>query len=215
MTRKTQKKLRKLLTLVSCAVLLVCVTIAGTVAYLQHTTDVVENTFTVGANVVIDLDEAPVGDDGKKITGDRVKKNDYTLVPGYTYDKDPTVRVKTGTGDCYVFVKVVNPFTAIEAAENTIAAQMTKYGWHQLVVNGQNVENVFYYGTAEKATIQNNEEGTVDKELVVFETFTTNNNLTHDDLTFYNKKQIEVTAYAIQADGFADHAAAWTAGSFN
>ena len=48
MTKKTQMKLRKILTLVSCAVLLVCMTVVGTIAYLTSTTEAVNNTFTYG-----------------------------------------------------------------------------------------------------------------------------------------------------------------------
>ena len=110
MTRKTQKKLRKRLTLVSCAVLLVCVTVVGTVAYLTSTASV-ENTFTTG-KVKIDLTEAAVKQDETtdNIVEDsskpRVKANSYKLLPGISYAKDPTVTVKAGSEESYIRVLV-------------------------------------------------------------------------------------------------------------
>ena len=83
----------KALTLVLCAVLLVCASVMGTLAYLKSTTDVVKNTFTVG-KVAIKLDEADVDEYGKKIAdADRVTANEYKLLPGHTYNKDPMVTV--------------------------------------------------------------------------------------------------------------------------
>ena len=77
----------------------------GTLAYLTGT-DTVNNTFTVG-NVKITLDEAKVNTDGTPVVGaDRVKTNEYHLLPGHTYTKDPTVTVKTGSDASYVRMKV-------------------------------------------------------------------------------------------------------------
>lgn len=85
------KTIRKTLILAACAMMLVCATIAGTLAWLTDTTDPVVNTFTVG-NIDITLAES---------TG-----NTYKMVPGYTIDKDPEVTVKAGSEDCYLFVKL-------------------------------------------------------------------------------------------------------------
>lgn len=88
-----------------CAVVLVVASVLGTMAYLTDTKSV-NNTFTVG-NVSIDLDEALVNADGTVVEGaDRVKTNDYKLLPGHEYTKDPTVTVKSGSVDSYVRMKV-------------------------------------------------------------------------------------------------------------
>ena len=97
---KTTKK--ALLALV-CAVALVFGSVFATYAYLTSTTDVVTNTFTVG-KVEITLNEAPVDENGKEITGDRVIANTYKLIPGKTYDKDPRVTVSDDSDDCWLFV---------------------------------------------------------------------------------------------------------------
>lgn len=95
----------KALLLTLCAVLLVAASVMGTMAYLTSN-DTVTNTFTVGS-VNIKLDEAKVDDDGKAVAGaDRVKANEYKLLPGLTYTKDPTVTVLDGSEKSYVRMKV-------------------------------------------------------------------------------------------------------------
>ncbi len=94
----------KALLMTLCAVLLVAASVLGTMAYLTST-DEVENTFTVG-NVKITLDEAKVNADGTVNGNDRVKGNEYKLMPGHTYVKDPTVTVKAPSVDSYVRMKV-------------------------------------------------------------------------------------------------------------
>ena len=88
-----------------CAVLLVAASVLGTMAYLTAH-DEVKNTFTVG-NVSINLDEAKVDENGKAVEGaDRVKANEYKLLPGHTYVKDPTVTVLKPSVESYVRMKV-------------------------------------------------------------------------------------------------------------
>lgn len=94
----------KALLMTLCAVLLVAASVLGTMAYLTST-DEVENTFTVG-NVKITLDEAKVNADGTVNGNDRVKGNEYKLMPGHTYLKDPTVTVKAPSVDSHVRMKV-------------------------------------------------------------------------------------------------------------
>ena len=86
----------KALLLTLCAVLLVAASVMGTMAYLTST-DKVENTFTVG-KVAIKLDEAKANNDGSLVEGAaRVKANEYKLLPGHTYNKDPMVTVLSGS----------------------------------------------------------------------------------------------------------------------
>lgn len=217
MTRKTQKKLRKILTLVSCAVLLVCVTVVGTIAYLQDQTETVTNTFTVG-NVGFEepteenklaggLDEAKVDENGELIPdASRVLQNEYKLVPGHTYTKDPTVHIAANSEDSFVFVKVTSGIDEIEAATdddyNTIAEQIIEEGWTAL----EGVEGV-YYKKHTKATDR--------MDYVVFNEFKIDNDVNNSTLEGYVNKTITITAYIIQNDGFADAKAAWDAGKFN
>lgn len=188
------KKAKKVLVLLLCAVLLVGASIAGTVAYLTDTDNVVENTFTVG-KVVIDLDEAKVNEYGVQDGNTRVKANSYTLVPGRNYVKDPTVHVDADSEECYIFVKVVNEIAAIEA-DTTIAAQIAAKGWDEL-------ETGVYYKTWKQGDAA---------DLVVFEEFTIKTDVNGATLNGYTGKTVNVTAYAIQRSGFESNiAGAWAA----
>ena len=201
----------KALVLALCAVLLVVTTVFVTMAFLTSE-DSVQNTFTVG-EVTISLDELDVdGDDwltdNKEYTKDgsttiRDKANEYKLIPGKTYTKDPTIHVGAKSEPCYLFVKVENGLVNAEADGNTtIAKQMENKGWFP--VNG--TEDVYYYGTLTTIAAVN---GGQDK--VVFDEFTIDDSVEADDLVKYADKEIKVTAYAIQAEGFekTDIASIW------
>ncbi|MBO5347616.1 MAG: hypothetical protein J6A45_05740 [Lachnospiraceae bacterium] len=204
------KRTKKILVTLFCAVLLVTGTVAVTVAYLTASTEIVNNTFSVGS-VAITLDEAKVDVYGDAITGvARVKTNAYKLVPGHEYTKDPTVHVTAGSEPCWLFVKVENGLAGIEADSNdepTIAAQMTAKDWVQLVIddNGteKTIENVYFYNGIVDAR-----NGAIDK--IVFEEFTLGDNV---DLTGYGNATIKIDAYAVQADGFGTAAEAWESAS--
>lgn len=121
------KTVRKTLILAACAIMLVCATIAGTLAYLTAQVSV-KNTFTVG-NVAITMDETDV-DNSTPGGNDRDTENEYKLLPGQTYTKDPIIHVSATSEDCYVFVKVTNNISSVEATgNNTIAKQLEANGW--------------------------------------------------------------------------------------
>ena len=130
-----------------------------------------------------------VGNDGKAITPEeRVDANSYKLLPGHEYDKDPTVHVAANSETCYVFVKVENGISAIEADDNTIAAQIADNGWKVL----EGVDSVYYKEDVAGAA-----------ELVVFETFVIAGEVTNEELEDYDEATVVVTAYAVQDDGLS------------
>ena len=102
------KNKKKTLLLVLCAVAVVAASVLGTLAYLTDRSTV-ENTFTVG-NVSITLDEAVTDENGKLIdesgngkAGGRTELgNQYHLLPGKEYIKDPMITVNAGSEDSYV-----------------------------------------------------------------------------------------------------------------
>lgn len=187
-----KNKILKTLGLFGCAILLVAVSIAGTMAYMTSTTETVKNTFTAG-NVKITLDEAKVTEYGVKDGDSRVTENKYKLLPGHEYSKDPTVHVDADSEDCWLFVKVENGIAAIEA-DTTIAAQMATKGW--TLVGGET--DVYAYNATASANA----------DVVVFETFKLKGDANVDA---YVSAQILVTAYAVQADGFDSASDAWAA----
>ena len=183
----------KALVLALCAVLLVVTTVFVTMAFLTSE-DSVQNTFTVG-EVTISLDELDVDDsDNDGSTTDRDKANEYKLIPGKTYTKDPTIHVGANSEDCYLFVKVENGLVNAEADGNTtIAAQMIANGWS--LVDGET--NIYVYEEVVTAETGAN--------VVVFSSFTIDGETVVAD---YETAEINVTAYAIQAEGFENTAIA-------
>lgn len=212
------KKAKKVLALFLAAVMLVCTTVAATVAYLYSKTEVVQNTFTVG-QVKITLDEKDVDDDENKADNNsdygevRDRANEYHLFPGKIYVKDPTVHVDAKSENCFLYVKVVDELVELQD-DVTVAAQMEAKGWSPLIIDGTPVENVWVY-----------------KEIVgkgmniqVFENFKLKDDITNEELAEYapvttgegenavtTYKTIKVEAYAIQSEGFGSAEAAWKA----
>lgn len=217
------KKTKILLTLV-CAVLLIAASVMGTLAYLTDTEEV-KNTFTVGKVELKNgekgagLDEAKTNLDGQPVNGDgtvvelenapRVTGNEYKLVPGHTYTKDPTVHVAAGSEDCWIFVTVKNDIAAYEVRGNDITSQIALNGWK---LGGTTSDGTLYYRTHESNAKQ------VDYK--VFGQFTiadTADKIDGWSSINYDKEAksgttVEVKAYAIQMDGFEDNKeGAWAA----
>ena len=199
-----KKKILMALALIGCAVVLVAGTIAGTVAYLTSTSGTLKNTFTVG-NVSITMDEAKVNvygeqDGAIRVSGsaDDAVANTYKLIPGHTYVKDPTIHVAAGSEACYLFVKVENGISAIEATGATIEAQMTANGWKSLA------NDIWYKEAAVDAR-------NAAQDVAVFSTFTLATDADLDGDPDYSAAVVKVTAYAVQADGFTTATAAWGA----
>lgn len=108
--------MKKKLTLLVAFVLVFALGVAGTFAYLTSE-KTVTNTFTVG-NVAITLLETAVNENGDAIpSATPVVENDYHLLPGHTYTKDPTVTVLAGSEESYVRMLVtVSDINALKAA---------------------------------------------------------------------------------------------------
>ena len=221
----------KALLLTLCAVLLVTASVLGTMAYLTST-DEVKNTFTVG-QVMITLDEAAVNADGTlkykedgTTLADRVKGNEYHLLPGHTYTKDPTIHVDAASEDCFIRAKV----TLTNAREWITIA--TKYADNKVenIIKGTN-DNIWWVSqpavdeTANTVTytfVYKNESHTDElgkriwtstdsKDLVLFNEIAIPGGLTNEELKGVGSSKITVVAEAIQADGFETEAAAWAA----
>lgn len=188
------KTLGKALLITLCALLLVVGSVFGTLAYLTSQ-DAVTNTFTVG-KVVITLDEAKVDEYGVPVSpAERVKTNEYKLIPGKIYTKDPTIHVDRESEKCWLFVKIENGINAIEG-NPSIATQLGSLGWSDL--GG----GIYAYNAIVDPDVD------TDLDIEVFETFTINGDA---DVALYGTAYINITAYAVQADGFDNAAQAWGA----
>ena len=170
------------------AILLVVCTFFATMAFLTNTTGKVTNTFTVG-NVAITLDEAKVDLYGIPVeNAERVLQNEYKLIPNHEYTKDPTIHVQVGSEDCWIFAKI----------ENGLGEDG--------VLNISSTDWELVDGTTD--TYAYKEIVSANKDVVVFSTL----QFVGSDPSEYKDAKIDITGYAVQADGFATAEAAWTAG---
>lgn len=116
-------KKKSLITMVAAVCLTGVVMVGATLAYLTSTTDVAQNTFTVG-KVNIDLDEKTGETDS-----DFTKETDWddatdgkNMYPGQEVDKRPVVTVKADSSDCWVYVQV-------SGADELVSRNFTIAGW--------------------------------------------------------------------------------------
>ena len=205
-------KKTKAILMALCAVLLVAASVMGTLAYLTST-DTVTNTFTVG-KVEIKLDEAAANPDGSLKEGaDRVQRNEYKLLPGHTYAKDPMVTVLEGSEKCYV--KMTVTFSKANELDEIFApngAGLTS------IFNGYDGTNWIYKGNTKvddtrtyefwyKETVDAlNDDVALD---ALFDSITVPGTINNAQLATIAGMTITVNAYAIQADGFTSDVDAW------
>lgn len=212
-------KKTKAILMALCAVLLVAASVMGTLAYLTSTDEVV-NTFTVG-NVKIALDEAKVDANGKALADgtrwhptENDPEQEYHLLPGHEYDKDPTVTVIKGSEESYVRMLVTvsfeNELTDAQLA-TSLDSIFTGYDaakWNRedktVSTDKKSISYEYRYSTTVKPS--------ADTDLKLEPLFTkveVPNTYTNEDIAALNGMKITVVAQAIQADGFADAADAW------
>lgn len=178
------KKFVKAALIASCALVLMVATIAGTLAYLTDKTAAISNTFTSGKVKITLTNEVNV--------------STYKLLPGKKYDYKPVVTVVADSEDCYLFVKVVNNIAGLEeSGDTTIANQLTANGW--TLLSG----NVYSHSIVTSSN--------ADQKVNVFKDFTISKTADNENFENIATKTIEITAYAIQADGFNNATEAWTA----
>lgn len=179
------KNTKRILLAAVAALLLVAVSVGGTLAWLVDKTDPVTNTFTA-ANIKITLTE----DFNKDSNGDN--KNDAweaQLIPGKEYAKNPVVAVNTDetTVPIYVYVKVDNTNASTYVDYELITTDWT------LVPNQTNV----YYRAWDPATDKDNHEWHLlkDDKVTVKSTLT-------KEVAATASATLTFTAYAIQQEGF-------------
>lgn len=248
-------KLRKVLLLACSAVLLVCLSVGATLAYLTSQ-DTVTNTFTVG-KVKITLDETLTTPDGKPAkyvkeegaegevttsivpvgedeTPDRVNANEYHLMPGHTYTKDPTVTVLADTEPCYIRIRmtITNYDKLVQALADCNARKAE--GETMLTVDDViDIDTVTWKLQADRSDVDagvfeywlnyvyNGKDfgyeypGAPDADEPLpelFEEINVPGEFTDKEIELINGLKIVIVAEAIQADGFNGNAAdAWAA----
>ncbi len=194
--------MKKKIALVLVSVVLVAALAVGaTLAWLTDT-ETVTNTFTVG-KVGITLDESKVDVYGAKEGEVRVIANEYKLIPGHTYIKDPVVTVDEGSESSWLFIEVSQIIKEDAEFSDYISYKIDEVDaiegtgvWTQL---GET--NVYYVKyDADTEPLVRTFNVILDGKIVA-------KNVDFTDMGI----SLSFTAYAIQADGFTDAAAAWAA----
>lgn len=200
--KKNTRKLKKAALLLCSAVLLVCISIGATVAYLTSK-DTVVNTFTVG-NVAITMDETKVDENGTPIQGvDPVQANTYKLMPGHTYTKDPTIHVSDTSEEAYLGVKVVfeNSAEADEKLSLNMLSIFSGFIAENWTIQEKTQEdNDVYYLLTRKNTVTKNDN------IKLFDYVVITDEMTNEQIAYLNNIRMEITAYAVQKDGFSSAA---------
>ena len=230
-----RKRKQVLLTAV-CAVLLVATSILGTIAYLTSQATVT-NTFTIG-NVEIKLEETDVDEDGNVLdedgnilekddegnyigTPNRTEEgNEYHLIPGKTYLKDPKMTVLKGSEESYIrMILTIHNKTDVETIINN--HKLTDYsaligGWdsekwiyHDYTVDEteDTISFEFRYYTTVEGVVVDDEEKEIEQNVVLEPLFTeliVPGEITNEELEalYDDDFKMVVEGHAIQKAGF-------------
>ena len=219
--------MKKRILTVSLVVALLATCFGGTLAYLKDS-EAQTNTFTTG-NVLISLDEAVVE---KNAEGDLVAKGEertedeqsYHLFPAMTVTKDPTITVDAESENAWVAAKVIISGAALydlipmdgsadlininAVASGGLLAQSTIYGDYNGLAVFQN-DNYAVYQVAEGNNtwtlyIFMKAEQAAKAEIVLFDTLTIPAGWDNKEMALINGMNIDVQAFAVQVNGFAD-----------
>lgn len=183
---------KKTIALLMAGVLAVGCVVGGSLAWLVSTPGAVTNTFTVG-DINATLDEAPVDANGDKTDGPRVTENAYTVIPGDSIDKDPTVHILKGSEKCYVFVCIDDQ---MNAALTGCAEYTPATNWTKVEENGS--KTVYKYNTVVDASA-------AQQDLLVFDGVTIDGEkVTKETIETLTGKKIIVNAFAYQAENVTE-----------
>lgn len=213
---------KKTLTVAIALVLVVALAVGATYAYLTASSDTVKNTFVVGgavANGDLKLFEhvANKNADGSYTLGsDTTTSNKYIVMPGVNLPKDPTVTVEKASGEYYLFVEVTKgsgfaPVTVGEKTGAPLSYAVNDANWQPLTLTGKDANReVYVYCVTGASAIQSAPVSNV--KVLVNDTITVNaDNDIVATLTSESASALTFNAYACQAAGFDDAAAAFTA----
>lgn len=191
--------MKKKLLIALAIVLVVAMSVTGTLAYLTANTGAVTNTFTVGK--VFDEEDSDThknfellehGITGKPgeytLTAEEVSENEYTVMPGVKIPKDPFVRVNSPVGvDVYLFVEVV------DGTGEQLTVTVDSANWTKLAgVTGTHGGDVYTLASGRLTA-----GSTLDATYIL-----ANNEIVVANATIVNPGRVTFYGYLIQAAGF-------------
>ena len=185
------KNMKKILVLALAALLLVAVSVAGTVAYLTATTGDLVNTFTP-TTISVGLSET------------KPTNNTAPIIPGVAIEKDPKVTASATSGVAYwVFVEITEG-TWLNAKETDGTTRKLEYAvdtaW-TLLGTKQNGAKVYYQAV--------NNGGEFEDEVLANNQVTVSTTLTAAEMPAAQNSTLTFKAYAIQQATFASAAAGY------
>lgn len=203
----------KMLAMFMALILVAGGVIGGTVAWLIARTDEVVNTFTFG-DINITLDETKVDPDGNPVdeddddVPDRItgtdEQNEYKLIPGEEYLKDPRITVNAESEKCWLFATVEEKIEFVEGESGNFGDYLTydvADGWTELVTDNETVK--VYYQVVEYDAENDQYFGILAEDKV-----SVSEELTKKDIEILNgNPSLAFTAYAVQYSGFEAEAA--------
>ena len=213
---------KKALLVVLSAAVLVAASVFGTMAYLTDA-ESVTNTFTIG-QVHITLDEFDY--DNSTEGADRDTENEYHLLPGHEYVKDPTVTVLNKSENAYIrMIVTVERMDQLKAALPNSGDTADYYDAAtnvfllQKLVKGWDDQTWLYQGYAEDGTsgeyefrykdIVNGKNGDTTLDALFDAIYLPGKYFDNESIEKLADVEINVEAHAMQADGFATAADAW------
>lgn len=170
----------KLLVLLMALTLMLGGVAGGTLAWLKTNTDPIVNTFTA-SDIKISLTES---------------KNEFQLIPGHEYTKDPVVKVLKETNvNCWLFVKIEE-----NNVNNVLEYSLNTEGWTRVATTDG---SLVYSRTV--TAIGEDQSWNLLKD----NTVTISEDLELDGMAAASSATLTFTAYAIQTEGFATAELAW------
>ncbi len=205
--------------LIASLSLIAIVSTVVTFALLTFETDTLVNTFTVG-QVSLKLDETDVDETGTPIPGaERVTGNEYKLIPGKSYVKDPTMTVLASSEASYVrlLLTITKAKELKEVLGSNFLPENYVTGWDKTkwlcTSIKENQDNSITYEFRYHEVVAGYVDGKTEDVVLtpLFTSFTAPAELTNEDLKKIEGFEIKVVGHGIQATGFKSADEAWTA----
>lgn len=177
----------KTLVLVLTVMMIVGVSVGGTLAWLTAKSGPVTNTFSVG-DITIELDENV--------------KTGFKVVPGASETKDPYVTVQKGSEKCYVYVSVANGL--LINGKSVVTWNIDSAKWEEMGTATKDGAIVTLYRYKEVV-----DAADADKVLPVFTKVTYDGEaITKDNIAGLKDKTIVIDAFAHQSENITNRSVA-------
>ncbi len=192
---------KKSLIIIASVVMVVCIAVVGTFAYLTSISNPYKNVFTIG-NVDITLEEEGGNPDSSAPSDKPV--NNFKLIPLEEITKDAKITVGTKSEDAYIFVVFDEKCTAVKP--NVLPK--ANYSFKDYITYAQGAGFTAVPGVDGVYYIKYTKPGTEPEQPTVYhgikDGIVTVNDLTDDQIAAANEDGVEISltvqAGAVQAD---------------